>query len=189
MNGNLAYCEDWREELIDGEIVMMSPATTNHNRIAKNIFSIFCNYLKGKTCEPFTDGEAVYLTEKDHFIPDFMVVCDPDKVKQDGVHGAPDLVVEILSPSTSNYDRGRKWNVYGSCGVREYWIVSPNEKSVEVYHSDGTKFVFHKTYTLCPAWMLERMSETERAAVETHFKCSLYDDLDISLEDIFYRTF
>ena len=120
MNTNLAYAYDCREELINGKVVAMSPAASNHNRIAGDIYGIFWSYLRGKKCEPFGDGEAVYLTEVDHFIPDFMVVCDPDKVKSNGVHGAPDLVVEVLSPGTTKNDRGRKMDVYGQCGVREY---------------------------------------------------------------------
>ena len=189
MSDNLAYQEERREELIGGKVVMMSPAATDHNRIARNIFGIFWGHLKGKKCEPFGDGEAVYLTDEDHFVPDMVVVCDPDKVKWDGIHGAPDLVVEVLSPGTAKNDRGHKRDVYESCGVREYWIVSPGDKSVEVYRSNGNRFIFHNIYTLRPDWMLAKMSEEERAAVETHFKCSLFDDLDISLEDIFYRTF
>lgn len=189
MSGNLAYQEERREELIGGNVVMMSPATTNHNRIARNIFGIFWSYLKGRKCEPFGDGEAVYLTEKDHFIPDFMVVCDPDKVKWDGVHGAPDLVVEVLSPGTARNDKTYKKDVYAKCGVREYWIVSPGDRSVEVYHTDGESFVFHDIYTLRSKQEVEKLSEEERSALITHFKCSLFNDLDISLEDIFYRTF
>ena len=134
-------------------------------------------------------SENVYLTDKDHFVPDFMVVCDPDKIKSDGVHGAPDLVVEVLSPSTARNDKTRKKDVYARCGVREYWIIHPEDKSVDVYRTDGTEFILHDIYSLHPDWMLAKMSEEERAAVVTHFKCSLFDDLDISLEDIFYRTF
>ena len=80
-----------REELIGGKVVMMAPTSSNHNRIAGNIYYIFRRYLNGKKCEPFADGENVYLTDDDHFVDDFMVVCDPDKIKTDGVHGAPDL--------------------------------------------------------------------------------------------------
>ena len=112
MNGNLAYQDAFREELINGELVAMSPAATNHNRIARNISRIFGNYLLWKDCEPFGDGEAVFLSEEDRFIPDFMVVRDAEKIKWNGVHGAPDLVVEVLSPGTAKNDRGRKKDVY-----------------------------------------------------------------------------
>ena len=189
MGGNLAYQEERREELVGGKVVMMAPASSNHNRIAGNIYYIFRHYLNGKKCEPFADGENVYLTDCDHFVPDFMVVCDPDKIKNDGVHGAPDLVVEILSPSTAKNDKTHKKDVYARCGVREYWIVHPEEKSVDVYRTNGSEFVLHDVYGLYPDWQLAQMSEEEQAAVVTHFKCSLFDDLDISLEDIFYRTF
>ena len=189
MNGSLAYQEERRRELIGGKVVMMAPASSNHNRIAGNIYYIFRHYLNGKRCEPFADGESVYLTNEDHFVPDFMVVCDPGKIKSDGVHGAPDLVVEILSSSTAKNDRTHKKDVYERCGVREYWIVHPEDKSVDIYRTDGHGFVLHDIYTLHPDWVLAGMSEEERAAVVTHFKCSLFDDLDISLEDIFYRTF
>ena len=189
MNENLAYQEERRVELIGGKVVMMAPASSNHNRISGNIYRIFSNYLHGKKCEPFGDGESVYLTDYDHFVPDFIVVCDPNKIKNDGVHGAPDLVVEVLSPSTARNDKTHKKNVYAKCGVREYWIIHPEDKTVDVYRTNGTELVLHDIYSLHPSWMLAKMSEAEQAAVVTHFKCSLFDDLDISLDDIFYRTF
>ena len=123
------------------------------------------------------------------FIPDMMVVCDPDKIRGSGVFGAPDLVVEVLSPSTMRNDKTRKKDTYAKYGVREYWLVSPGDKSVEVYRTDGRDFILHDIYALLPDWQLAKMSKEERSAVVTHFKCSLFDDLDISLEDIFYRTF
>ena len=189
MDNNLAYQEEWREELICGKIVAMAPASVNHNFVAANIYSVFNNYLRGKSCIPFTDGTKVCLTETDHFIPDMMVVCDRDKIKWDGVHGTPDFVVEVLSPSTAKDDKKYKKEVYAKCGVREYWIVDPVSKSIEQYLQDNRTFVLHDVYTLRPAYMMEAMTEEERAAVVTHFKCSLYDDLNISLEEIFYRTF
>lgn len=189
MSGNLAYQEERREELIGGKVVMMSPAASDHNRIAGNIYFLFRQYLKGKTCEPFGDGEKVFLTKTDHYVPDFMIVCDPEKVKPDGVHGAPDLVAEILSPSTAKNDKAVKKDVYAQCGVREYWIVSPGDKTVEQYLLREGKFVLNAVYALCPDWMLKGMTEEERSRVQSRFKCSLYDDLDISLDDIFYRTF
>lgn len=194
MSDNLAYQDDFvtkrREELIDGKPVMMSPRpTVNHNRVAFNIAVLFDHYLKGKKCIPFSDGVDLYLDDDNRFVPDMMVVCDPDKIKPDGIHGAPDLVVEVLSPGTARNDKTRKKDVYARCGVREYWLVSPADKFVEIYRTDGTEFILHDVYTLYPDWQLAQMSEEERATVVTHFNCSLFDDLDISLEDIFYRTF
>ena len=190
MNTNLAYQEYQETELIGGKLVAMSPSPlVNHNRVSRNIFHIFNSYLKGRRCEPFSDGVDLYLTEDDRFIPDMMVVCDPDKIKPNGVHGAPDLVVEVLSPGTMRNDRTYKKDVYARCGVQEYWLVSPNEKSVEVYRLDGGEFLFYDIYAVHADWQLAQMSEEERAAVLTHFKCSLFDDLNISLKDIFYRTF
>lgn len=192
MDGNLAYQDDFqekiREELIGGEVFLMAPASTNHVLVSGNIYSIFGSYLKGKDCVPFMDGIKVFLTEQDHFVPDMMVVCDRDKIKTDGIHGAPNLVVEILSPSTMRNDRTRKKEVYAKCGVREYWIVSPGDKSVEQYLLRGGELVLNFIYVLPPEWMPARLTEKERAEIVTHFKCSLFDDLDISLEDIFYRT-
>jgi len=190
MSENLAYQEDRREELIGGKVVAMSPRPSfNHNRVALNIVVLFDNYLKGKQCTPFSVGTDLYLTEDDRFIPDVMIVCDPDKIKPNGVHGAPDLVVEVLSPCTMWNDRTHKKEVYARCGVREYWLVDPMSKSLEVYRADGTEFVLYDIYALHADWELAQMSEEERAAVVTHFRCSLFDDLDISLDDIFYRTF
>ena len=190
---NLAYQDDFvakrREEVIDGKLVMMSPRpTVNHNRVAFNIAVLFDHYLKGKKCTPFSDGVDLYLDDNNRFVPDMMVVCDPDKIKPDGIHGAPDLVVEVLSPGTARNDKTHKKDVYARYGVREYWLVSPADKFVEIYHTNGMEFVLHDVYTLYPDWQLAQMSEEERAAVVTHFKCSLFDDLDISLNDIFYRT-
>lgn len=190
MRDNLAYQEARREELIGGNVVAMSPRPSfNHNRVASNIFRIFDNHLYGKKCTPIADGMDLYLDDDNQFVPDFMIVCDPDKIKPNGVHGAPDLVVEVLSPGTMRNDKTIKKEIYARCGVREYWLVSPNEKSVEVYRLDGDEFLFYDIYAVHADWELAQMSEEERAAVVTHFKCSLFDDLDISLEDIFYRTF
>lgn len=188
MNSNLAYQEEFREELIGGQPVMMSPAFSNHNRVAGNIYRIFSVHLLGRSCEPFGDGEDVYLTPEDRFVPDFMVVCDPEKVQHDGVHGAPDLVAEILSPSTARNDRGRKMEVYAKCGVKEYWLVTPGEKTIEQYLNQDGRFALNNVYALHSELALKRMNERERAAVVAHFQCTLFDDLDISLEDVFYRT-
>ena len=134
MNGNWVYQDDLREEMINGEVIAMSPRPSfNHNRIASNICWAFENYLRNKECTVIAGGTDLYLTKMDRFAPDMMVVCDRDKIQHDGVHGAPDLVVEVLSPGTLRNDRGYKKDVYARCGVREYWIVNPADKSIEIY--------------------------------------------------------
>lgn len=189
MDTNLAYQEGWGEsmhrELIAGKLVMMAPSSVNHVLISGNIYHLFANYLKGKTCTPFSDGVIVFLSDEDHFVPDFTVVCDRDKIKGNGIHGAPDLVVEVLSASTVKNDRTHKKDIYGQCGVREYWLVNPADQSVEIYRNNGAELVLHDVYAIHPDWLLAKMTEVEKAAVVTEFKCSLFDDLHISLDDIF----
>lgn len=186
MNSNLAYQEEAREELIGGEVVAMSPRPTfNHNRVASRIFRAFDNYLDGGPCTAIADGTDLYLTEEDRFIPDMMVVCDRDKIRKDGVHGAPDLVVEVLSPSTAKNDRMHKKTVYGACGVREYWLVDPENRTIEQYLLQNGSLELHTVHVSYSEEGLSRMTEQEREAVETHFKCSLYDDFDIALDEIF----
>lgn len=186
MNDNLAYQEEPWEELIDGKVVAMSPRPVfSHNLIAGNLYALFWNYLRGRTCTPIMDGMDLYLSEKDRFVPDMMVVCDRSKIKEKGVYGAPDLVVEVLSPSTAKRDKTYKKEIYAKCGVREYWLVSPAEKSVEVYLPKEGTLELHEVYSIFPEALLEKMTEEERAAIPTKFKCSLYDDFEIALEDIF----
>ena len=186
MNSNLAYKEEPREEVINGELVAMSPSPGwNHVSVAGNIYHIFKKYLKGKKCTAIQDGFDVHLTDKDVFEPDMMVVCDRNKIRRDGIYGAPDLVIEVLSPSTSQRDRGYKKKIYGQCGVREYWLVSTGEQAVEVYLLQGEELVLDQVYTIHPDWMPEGMKEEERTRVATHFRCSLFDDLNIALADIF----
>lgn len=187
MDSNLAYQEEPWEELIDGKVVAMSPRPRfNHNHIASNIYFIFTRYLRGRKCTPVADGTDLYLTEKDRFVPDMMVVCDRDKIQENGVHGAPDLVVEVLSPRTAKNDRTYKKHVYETCGVKEYWLVSPAERWVEQYLLENGQLTLREVYAVHPDYMLAKMTEEERLAIPTRFKCSLFDDLDIELEDIFY---
>ena len=188
MESNLAYKfeEAVREEIIGGRVVAMSSPAMKHIFIGGNIYHIFRNYLRGKKCKALPDGAALFLEEgKEEYQPDMMVVCDREKIQDDGIHGAPDLAVEILSPSTGRYDKGHKKDVYEKHGVREYWIVSPGEQSIEQYVLENGRFVLRDVYTLYPSFMLKRMKDDEKAALVTEFKCSLFDDLTIRLEDVF----
>lgn len=183
---NLAYQDEIYDELIDGKIVMMTPRPNiNHYQISSNIEKIFSNHLKNKLCRAFADGVDLYLSENDRFIPDGMVVCDRSKIKRRGIYGAPDLVVEVLSPSTARYDRGKKKDAYERAGVREYWIVNPEERSVEVYLLKNDRYILDNIYRIYPDYELEDMTEEEKAEIVMEFKCGIFDDLNIKLEDIF----
>ena len=190
MRGNLAYQEKYREELIGGKVVMMAPSPLwNHSAAAGNIYNIFFNFLRGRKCTPIQDGFDLHLDEENVFIPDFMVVCDPDKIKENGVYGAPDLVAEILSKNTAKRDRWHKKQGYEAAGVPELWLVEPSTRAIEVYLLQEGRYVLDNIYTLFSETDLEMMTDRERSEVVNEFKCHLFDDLVIRLEDVFYRLF
>ncbi len=185
MNTNLAYQEEPREELLHGEIYMMSSPTVNHNRVASHIFNAFFNYLKGKPCEAFADGTDVYLTEVDRVIPDTMIICNRDIIHPDGIYGAPDLVVEVLSPSTAKNDRGYKKDLYEKSGIKEYWIVDTKLCSIEAYLLTDGKYRLGGVYQL----PTDDMTKRERETCTSTIPASLYNDFCIPLEEIFYNLF
>ncbi|MEY8518251.1 Uma2 family endonuclease [Lachnospiraceae bacterium 29-84] len=188
MNGNLAYQEEPWEEKLNGQVILMSPRpSVNHNRVAGNIYHIFRNYLKGKTCEAFSDGIDVFLTEEDNVIPDAMIVCNKDIIKPEGIHGAPDLVVEVLSPSTAKNDRGYKKDLYEAAGVKEYWIADPVMRSIETYILSDGKYVLDGFYGLFPD--NPSITKSERQESKKEIPVSLYDDFRIPLEEIFCNLF
>lgn len=186
MSNRPVYQDEISEERIDGKRVVMSPRPAiNHGIISGNILFIFRSYSNKMKCDLCFRNTDLSLTPKDYFVPDFMIVCDQDKIKMDGVYGSPDLVVEVLFPSTAKRDKGYKKDVYEHCGVQEYWIISPEVRSVEQYLFQDGHFVLHEVYTVYPDWMLAKMTDAEKADVIMYFKCSLYDDLVIALDDIF----
>ena len=191
MESNLAYDYNnyYRVEKINGEFVSMSPRpAVNHHRVTKNLSRIFDAYLDGHTCEYFSDGVDLYLTEEDWLIPDGMVVCDPGKVGRDGVYGAPDFIIEVLSPTSIRYDRGRKLEIYGRNGVREYWIIDPENKTVEIYAPENGRFILHDAYSFYPDNILSRMTPEEREKIQTEFHGVIFPDIMIKLDDLFKRT-
>ena len=138
----LTWDENDRAELIGGEIVMMAPTSRVHQKISGELFRQLANFLEGKKCEVYAAPFAVRLFEKsgdapedvDTMVePDISVVCDHGKLDSHGCKGAPDLVVEVLSPSTQRHDRLVKLDLYQRAGVREYWIISPEEKTAQVF--------------------------------------------------------
>ena len=178
---------DERYEIIGGHTHMMSSPGVNHVRVNGNLNSIFGNYLKGKSCEPFNQFN-VFFSEKDHFIPDEIIVCDSGIVDEKGIYGTPDLVVEISSPSTARRDRMEKFAAYEKYGVKEYWIILPQEKRVEVYIRKDDKLVLDDVYSVYRDFELEDLTEEKKAKVKLEIKVSLYDDLYVKLEDIFDRV-
>ncbi|MBQ7514788.1 MAG: Uma2 family endonuclease [Schwartzia sp.] len=185
-NTAVAYHDDLIiTEIIDGQEVAMSPRPAlEHSHIILNLARIFSIYLRGKRCKAFVEPELI-LDEKNHFAPDLAIVCDKSKMKANGIYGAPDLVVEVLSPATMTRDKGIKKATYEAAGVREYWIVSPLEKSIEVYHLKEGRFQLDGVYCVFPEWEWERMSEDERAAARLSVKVSLYDDLLVDVREVF----
>ncbi len=180
------FKEEQREEIIDGKIAVMPFEWLKHAMVRSNVYWIFREYLDDKKCWAIPGGARVFLEEgKEEYHADTTVVCDREKLHEDGIHGAPDLVVEVLWPNTAKNDRGHKKDAYEKHGVREYWIVSPGDKSIEQYVLENGRFVLRDVYALCPPHMLKRMKESERAELVTEFQCTLFDDLTVRLEDVF----
>lgn len=129
--------EGVRAELIDGQIFYFASPKTVHQRLLRNLsHKIHSHILEndGK-CEMFFAPMAVKLVEdhKNYLEPDIIVVCEPDKIQADGCHGAPDLVIEIVSKSTRKRDYGIKVLKYRTAGVKEYWVVDPVKETVMVW--------------------------------------------------------
>jgi Uma2 family endonuclease len=131
-----------RIELIRGKIVRMSPAPSRrHQEAASNLHGMMWAHFKGKPCKVFTAPFDVRLPRKAQpgdkaytvVQPDLCVVCDPAKLDDRGCEGAPDLVVEILSPGNTRREMREKFEVYEESGVREYWMVHLGDKTVQVF--------------------------------------------------------
>jgi Uma2 family endonuclease len=143
----LAWPEDARYELIDGIAYLMAPAPLlEHQDVAGEIYRQLANALRGSPCRAFMAPVDVRLpkaSEADERIdtvvqPDVLVVCDAAKLDRRGVRGAPDWVMEVLSPATAGHDQVRKRRIYEQAGVLEYWLVHPTDRVLTVYRlQDG----------------------------------------------------
>jgi Uma2 family endonuclease len=155
--------EDERWELIDGEAYAMAAPGRAHQTVVGELFRQIANYLIGKPCRPFIAPFDVRLPNREEaddevttvVQPDISVICDPDKLDDRGCRGAPDWVIEVLSPSTAARDQIEKLAVYERAGVREVWLVHPTDHVVIVYtlNADGSygKPAIHETTgTLTP---------------------------------------
>lgn len=138
----LQWEDNVRYELYSGVPVALASPSDAHQDISGEIYFQLKSNLRGRQCKAYYAPFDVRLFEEDgespedvDFVlqPDLMVVCDKNKVDRRGVHGAPDLVVEVLSPATARYDKIIKLSLYQRAGVPEYWIADPVSRSVSVY--------------------------------------------------------
>lgn len=124
-----ALPDEKRAELIDGQIYDMTPPTPSHQRISFALSRAIADYIEahGGNCEVFPAPFAVFLTldDKTYLEPDISVICDQNKISDRGCEGAPDWIIEIVSPSSRRMDYYKKNTLYADAGVREYWIVDP----------------------------------------------------------------
>ena len=140
-----------RVELLMGKIFKMSPApSVVHQRISGNIFHLFSTFLWDSRCDLFSAPFDVILkkgTKSTVVQPDICVVCDISKLDKQGCNGAPEIVIEILSPGNSNREMKEKFELYEKNGVLEYWLVDPEHESVTVYsYNDKKKYIGSKPF-------------------------------------------
>lgn len=158
-----------RAELIDGQMYMTAPPNTVHQRISYAIARKISDYIDRKkgNCEVFLAPFAVFLNcdDKNYVEPDISVICDKSKLNDQGCNGAPDWVIEITSPSNPQNDYGIKLFKYRTAGVREYWIVNPQMKSVMVYD-------------------LENEEKSNQYAFDADVPVCIYDDFSIRILDL-----
>ncbi len=168
-----------RLELIKGKIMKMSPApSTAHQRVSLRLTNILSNQFEGHRCELFVAPFDVRLLDKrkihsnnDIYTvvqPDLCVVCDPSKIDEKGCIGAPDLIIEILSPGNSNKEMKIKFDLYKENGVKEYWTVNLVDRQIFQYTLVDDKYIG-----------LPPVIETETLL------SPLFPDLKIELKDIF----
>jgi len=169
------YCswdDGQRWELIDGYAYLMAPAPTQaHQSAGGYIYIQLANFLKGKSCRvfyaPFDVRLNAFSDDNTVVQPDLLVVCDMSKLDGKCCVGAPDFVIEILSPSTARFDRTIKFDLYKAAGVREYWIVDPDTKTVSAHVLQNGEY------------MIRDYSDTGTAPV------TVLDGCEIDLEGIF----
>ena len=168
----LTWDDDERWELIDGKPYLMSAPTPNHQLLLGEIHRQLANFLKGKKCRVFfapLDVRLNHDTLDDTVVqPDLLIVCDKDKYSDNkALKGAPDLAVEVLSPSNPRHDTLRKYKKYMESGVPEYWVVDPVTRTVNVHILSDGKYV------------TQHYNETDKISVH------ILDGYTIDLSEIF----
>ena len=160
--------EGQRAELIDGVIYNMSPPSVQHQRVSNYLSTEINLYIRSKkgSCEVFSAPFAVFLNadDKTYVEPDISVICDKNKLNERGCNGAPDWIIEIVSPSSKHTDYVLKLLKYRNAGVREYWIVDPIWKSISVYNFEE--------------------SQVEHYTFQDKVKAGIYEDLEIDFSEM-----
>jgi len=171
----LSWNDNVRRELIDGMVKLMAGVNKWHNSLTVNITEVFRSIFKKQKYDYwiFHAPFDVFLSDDTVVQPDFGVVCDLSKVVDNGIKGSPDLLVEVLSPSSFKRDANEKMQLYEKYGVREYWIINPIDRNLYKFLlQDDGKYDEGTFYD---------------AKSQPVIKVSIIDDLEISLTDIFGR--
>ncbi|MEA5498945.1 Uma2 family endonuclease [Limnoraphis robusta Tam1] len=149
--------QELRHEYIDGEILAMTGGSIPHNDIALNFYTALRPHLRQRGCRVNVSDVKVQASEKSrYFYPDLVVTCHPDDLKSRNFIQHPKVIIEVLSPSTANYDRTKKLKYYRQIpSVQEYVLVDSEEISVEVYHRGDGKMWLYYAYTNGEAIALE----------------------------------
>lgn len=136
--------EGQRAELIDGELYMMAAPGRIHQELVSDFTYLIKNYIKNKDgdCKVYPSPFAVFLNADDkiYLEPDISVICDRNKLTDEGCKGAPDWIIEVVSPSSRPMDYNKKLFQYRTAGVREYWIVDPTKQMIMVYNFEHDTF-------------------------------------------------
>ena len=176
-------------EIIEGVKFMSPAANLFHNRTLFRLGMILGQYTIEKKCGyVFTDSIDVYLPDGNLFKPDLTVVkSDNTSILnwKGAIRGVPDMVVEVLSKSTKKKDLTVKKNIYEKNGVKEYWIIDPFMKVVDVYILRDGKFEFDDEYFKYDADELDTLTDEEKAEEKPDIKVSIFDDLFVKVDDIF----
>ena len=176
-------------EIIGGEKIMAPAANPTHGSIIGRLYAFLFSYLDAKNAGyAFVDDVDVYLPQGPLFKPDLIVVLEKNSSIIDwnkGIYGAPDMLVEVLSYSTRRKDFTIKKNTYEASGVREYWIVDPWARIIDVYLLRDGKYFLDDEYMLPDEKALELMTEEEKAAVKSEIPVKILDGLKIPLSYIF----
>ena len=172
-----------KQEKIDGKIYNMSPsANYRHSIVNGNIYGKLREGLKGSLCLTFMGNlDYRYHAEEndDYVIPDVMVICDRKHLKGSAYTGVPRFIVETLSSATALNDKTIKKDIYQNAGVSEYWIVSPNERAVEIYYlEDGT-------YILKNLYILQDDAEEEDYNADTIITVRDFPHITMTLAEVF----